>query len=51
MNEISSPVALLVSQDTFETVKFEIENNDLKLKRSKPIINHKNTLDFCLGKI
>ena len=26
-------------------------NNELKLKRSKPIINHKNTLDFCLGKI
>ena len=25
-------------------------NNELKLKRSKPIINHKNTLDFCLGK-
>ena len=25
--------------------------NELKLKRSKPIINHKNTLDFCLGKI
>ena len=24
--------------------------NDLKLKRNKPIINHKNTLDFCLGK-
>ena len=24
--------------------------NELKLKRSKPIINHKNTLDFCLGK-
>ena len=24
--------------------------NDLKLKRHKPIINHKNTLDFCLGK-
>jgi phosphonopyruvate decarboxylase len=31
MNEINSPVALLVSQDTFETVKFEIEKNDLKL--------------------
>ena len=27
-----------------------IANNELKLKRSKPIINHKNTLDFCLGK-
>ena len=26
-------------------------NNELKLKRSKPITNHKNTLDFCLGKI
>ena len=25
-------------------------NNELKLKRSKPITNHKNTLDFCLGK-
>ena len=25
-------------------------NNELKLKRSKPITNHKNTLDFCLWK-
>ena len=24
--------------------------NELKLKRNKPIINHKNTLDFCLSK-
>jgi len=31
MNEISSPVALLVSQDTFETVKPGIEKNDLTL--------------------
>jgi phosphonopyruvate decarboxylase len=38
MNEISSPVALLVSQDTFETVKFEIENNDFKLMSREPAI-------------
>lgn len=24
-------------------------NNELRLKRSKPVVNHKNTLDFCLG--
>ena len=24
--------------------------NELKFKRNKPIINHKNTLDFCLSK-
>lgn len=32
--------------------KFRIQaaNNELKLKRSKPVVNHKNTLDFCLGK-
>jgi hypothetical protein len=29
----------------------QIANNELKLKRLKPIINHKNTLDFCLGKV
>jgi hypothetical protein len=29
--------------------RINIANNELKLKRSKPIINHKNTLDFCLG--
>ena len=30
--------------------RIQVANNELKLKRSKPIINHKNTLDFCLGK-
>ena len=25
-------------------------NNELTLKRHKPVVNHKNTLDFCLGK-
>jgi hypothetical protein len=29
--------------------RINIANNELKLKRSKPIINHKNTLDFCLS--
>ncbi len=24
-------------------------NNELTLKRTKPVVNHKNTLDFCLG--
>jgi thiol-disulfide isomerase/thioredoxin len=40
--------------NTFIPLDKQITNmnisNDLKLKRSKPIINHKNTLDFCLGK-
>ena len=40
--------------NTFIPVDNKIINmaftNELKLKRSKPIINHKNTLDFCLGK-
>jgi hypothetical protein len=31
--------------------RIQVANNELKLKRSKPIINHKNTLDFCLGKV
>ena len=30
--------------------RIQAANNELKLKRSKPIVNHKNTLDFCLGK-
>lgn len=30
--------------------RIQIANNELKLKRSKPVVNHKNTLDFCLGK-
>ena len=29
--------------------RVQMANTELKLKRSKPIINHKNTLDFCLG--
>lgn len=29
--------------------RIQVANNELKLKRSKPIINHKNTLDFCLN--
>lgn len=31
--------------------RLQIANNELKLKRSKPVVNHKNTLDFCLGKV
>ena len=30
--------------------RIQVANNELKLKRSKPVVNHKNTLDFCLGK-
>ena len=30
--------------------RIQAANNELKLKRSKPVVNHKNTLDFCLGK-
>ena len=30
--------------------RIQTANNELKLKRSKPVVNHKNTLDFCLGK-
>ena len=33
-----------------DKTRINIANNELKLKRSKPVINHKNTLDFCLGK-
>lgn len=29
--------------------KININSNELKLKRSKPIINHKNTIDFCIN--
>jgi hypothetical protein len=29
--------------------RIQAANNELKLKRSKPVVNHKNTLDFCLG--
>jgi hypothetical protein len=29
--------------------RLQTANNELKLKRSKPVVNHKNTLDFCLG--
>ena len=32
-----------------DKTRINIANNELKLKRSKPIIDHKNTLDFCLG--
>lgn len=31
--------------------RIQVANNELKLKRSKPVVNHKNTLDFCLGKV
>ena len=31
--------------------RIQAANNELKLKRSKPVVNHKNTLDFCLGKV
>ena len=31
--------------------RMQAANNELKLKRSKPVVNHKNTLDFCLGKV
>jgi thiol-disulfide isomerase/thioredoxin len=31
--------------------RIQLANNELKLKRSKPVVNHKNTLDFCLGKV
>jgi thiol-disulfide isomerase/thioredoxin len=33
-----------------DKTRIQIANNELKLKRSKPVVNHKNTLDFCLGK-
>ena len=29
--------------------RINISSNELQLKRSKPVVNHKNTLDFCLG--
>lgn len=32
-----------------DKTRINTANNELKLKRSKPIIDHKNTLDFCLG--
>ena len=34
-----------------DKTRMQTANNELKLKRSKPMVNHKNTLDFCLGKI
>jgi hypothetical protein len=33
-----------------DKTRIQIANNELKLKRSKPVVHHKNTLDFCLGK-
>ncbi len=33
-----------------DKTRLQVANNELKLKRSKPVVNHKNTLDFCLGK-
>ena len=33
-----------------DKTRIQAANNELKLKRSKPVVNHKNTLDFCLGK-
>ena len=33
-----------------DKTRMQAANNELKLKRSKPVVNHKNTLDFCLGK-
>jgi len=29
--------------------RIQVANNDFKLKRSKPVVNHKNTIDFCLS--
>jgi len=34
-----------------DKTRIQVANNELKLKRSKPVVNHKNTLDFCLGKV
>jgi hypothetical protein len=34
-----------------DKTRIQAANNELKLKRSKPVVNHKNTLDFCLGKV
>lgn len=34
-----------------DKTRMQAANNELKLKRSKPVVNHKNTLDFCLGKV
>lgn len=34
-----------------DKTRLQTANNELKLKRSKPVVNHKNTLDFCLGKV
>jgi len=33
-----------------DKTRIQVANNELKLKRSKPVVNVKNTLDFCLGK-
>ena len=34
-----------------DKTRLQTANNELKLKRSKPVVNHKNTLDFCLGNV
>ena len=51
LEEIYKKSALSNTFIPIDNNRINIANNELKLKRSKPIINHKNTLDFCLGKI
>ena len=51
LEEIYKKSALSNTFIPIDNNRINVANNELKLKRSKPIINHKNTLDFCLGKI
>ena len=50
LEEIYKKSALSNTFIPIDKNRINVANNELKLKRSKPIINHKNTLDFCLGK-
>ena len=50
LEEIYKKTALSNTFIPVDKNRIHIANTELKLKRSKPIINHKNTLDFCLGK-
>ena len=51
LEEIYKKSALSNTFIPIDKNRINVANNELKLKRSKPIINHKNTLDFCLGKV
>ena len=51
LEEIYKKTALSNTFIPVDNNRIHIANTELKLKRSKPIINHKNTIDFCLGNI